>query len=165
MRAVLGPGKWRLVFILAVLATACTAQGSPPRTTPLPPLPTLDAAQVETGRGVYAANCAACHGAAAEGAANWATPGPDGLYPPPPHNDQGHTWHHSDRVLYETIYSGMNDPLRPGSPLRMPAWGDKLGDADVRAVMAYFKSLWTEENRRWQWEQTLTDFAPTPTPP
>jgi mono/diheme cytochrome c family protein len=58
----------------------------------------------------------------------------------------------------------MNDPLRPGSPLRMPAFGGKLSDADIRAVIEYFKSLWSDENRQWQWEQTLNDFAPTLTP-
>ena len=135
--------------------------------TPVTPAfaPTLDAAQVARGREIYQQNCAACHGAKAQGAPNWATPGPDGLYPPPPHDDTGHTWHHSDRVLYEVIRDGMNDPLRPDSPLRMPAWGGKLSDAEIRAVIEYFKSLWSEEHRQWQWYQTLQDFAPTPTPP
>ena len=132
---------------------------------PLPPLPTLDTAQVQTGKAVYQANCAACHGANAEGAPNWATPGPDGLFPPPPHDDSGHTWHHSDRVLYEAIAQGMSDPLRPGSPLRMPAFQGKLSDAEIRAVIEYFKSLWSQEHRQYQWEQTVNDFTPTPTPP
>ena len=151
--------------MLAIWAAACSLQPSTPLATPAPPLPTLDLAQVQTGRQVYQANCAGCHGASAQGAPNWATPGPDGLYPPPPHDDTGHTWHHSDRVLYEAISRGMSDPLRPGSPLRMPAFGGKLSDAGIRAVIEYFKSLWTDEHRRWQWEQTLSDFAPTPTPP
>jgi mono/diheme cytochrome c family protein len=157
------------------LVTAC-AQGSPatssgtgsgllPTVTALPPLPALDPARVQLGQDVYQANCAMCHGANAEGALNWATPGPDGLYPAPPHDDRGHTWHHSDRVLYETIYDGMGDPLRGGSLLRMPAWGGKLTDAEIRAVIEYFKSLWTEEHRLWQWEQTLNDFATTPMSP
>jgi mono/diheme cytochrome c family protein len=126
--------------------------------------PTLDAARVNRGREVYQQNCVICHGANAEGAINWATPGPDGLYPPPPHDDTGHTWHHSDRVLYETIRDGMNDPLQPGSPLRMPMWGGKLTDAEIRAVIEYFRSLWTEEHRQYQWDETLKDFKPTPTP-
>lgn len=94
---------------------------------------------------------------------NWLTPGPDGLYPAPPHDDTGHSWHHSDRVLYEIIRDGMGDPLKPDSPLRMPAWAGKLTDAEIRAVIEYFKSLWTEEHRQWQWTVTLQDFAPTPT--
>jgi mono/diheme cytochrome c family protein len=161
-------------FIIAAfsLMAACTVRSFTPKghltpetTTLLPPLPTLDAAQVQKGQEIYQTNCAACHGANAEGAPNWATPGSDGLFPAPPHDDRGHTWHHSDRVLYQTISGGMADPLRPGSPLRMPAWKEKLSDAEIRAVVEYFKSLWSEEHRRWQWEQTLNDFAPTPTPP
>lgn len=163
-------GRWAAGVSLIVVVVACAAQpltsGQNPggEATPLPPLPTLDLAQVERGRAIYQANCASCHGVSAEGAPNWTTPGPDGLPLAPPHDDTGHTWHHSDRVLYEAIRDGMGDPLRPDSPLRMPAWGEKLSDAEIRAVIEYFKSLWNEDNRRWQWEQTLNDFAPTPTP-
>lgn len=157
--------SWASFMGVVFMAVACANQPRTPTATPAPPLPTLDPAQIQKGKGIYQTNCATCHGANTEGALNWATPGPDGLYPAPPHDDTGHTWHHSDRVLYETIHMGMGDPLRPGSPLRMPAWGDKLTDTEIRAVIEYFKSLWTEEHQRWQWEQTLTDFAPTPTPP
>lgn len=129
------------------------------------PYPTLDAAQAARGREVYIQYCASCHGPKAEGAPNWATPGPDGLGLAPPHDDTGHTWHHSDRVLYEMIRDGMSDPLRPGSPLRMPAFGGALSDSDIRAVIEYFKGLWAAENRQYQWDQTREDFAPTPTPP
>ena len=156
---------WRATFLLAILAAACTGQPSAVPTASGPALPTLDTAQVQSGRVIYQANCAACHGANAQGSPNWATPGPDGLFPPPPHDDSGHTWHHSDRVLYESVSHGMNDPLRPSSPLRMPAFGGKLSDGDIRAVIEYFKSLWTVEHRQWQWQQTVGDFAPTPTPP
>lgn len=161
--------RWRLqvwigILVFGLFVVACTSQALTPAGTPQPPLPTLDPVQVQRGQAVYQANCATCHGVNAEGAPNWATPGPDGLYPPPPHDDSGHTWHHSDRVLYESIYDGMADPLKPGSLLRMPAWGGKLSDGEIRAVIEYFKSLWSEKNRRWQWEQTLTDVAPTRTP-
>jgi len=155
---------WRWLPAMMIILTACTSGATTPDSS-VTPYPTLDAVQVSRGREVYQQYCATCHGANAEGAANWATPGPDGLYPPPPHDDTGHTWHHSDRVLYEIIRDGMGDPLRPNSPLRMPAWGGTLSDADIRAVIEYFKSLWTAEYRRWQWDETLKDFAPTPTPP
>lgn len=158
--------RWRLqvwigILVVGMFVVACTSQTLTPAGTSQPPLPTLDPVQVQRGQAVYQANCATCHGANAQGAPNWATPGPDGLYPAPPHDDTGHTWHHSDRVLYDAIYNGLADPLKPGSPLRMPAWSGKLSDAEIRAVIEYFKSLWSEKNRRWQWEQTLTDFAPT----
>lgn len=156
--------RWLLAFTLGL--AACGGQKAEDTASVSPAsAPTLDAAQVARGHGIYQANCTACHGVDAEGAPKWATPGPDGLYPPPPHDDTGHTWHHSDRVLYEIIRDGMGDPLRPTSPLRMPAWGDKLSDAEIRALIEYFKSLWSEEHRRWQWNETLKDFAPTATPP
>lgn len=152
--------KWLwVIWVVLISLTACdqqTALFSPPA------YPTLDVNQVEIGREVYQQNCTACHGRNAEGAPNWATPGPDGLPLAPPHDDTGHTWHHSDRVLYETIRGGMSDPLKPGSPLRMPAFGDKLSDAEIRAVITYFKSLWSTENRQWQWEETQKVFTPTP---
>jgi mono/diheme cytochrome c family protein len=154
---------WEWWIVLTLGLAACVGQ-TQPGNNPLTPLPTLDIAMVQQGKEVYQANCAACHGAEAEGAPNWATPKPDGLFPAPPHDDSGHTWHHSDRVLYETIYGGLGDPLQPASPLRMPAFGDKLSDEEIRAVIEYFKSLWSEEHRRWQREETLKDFAPTPTP-
>lgn len=153
-------GQWFMAVLTLGLA-ACSTQAV---TTPMAAYPPLDPAQVARGREIYRQNCASCHGVNAEGPPNWATPDPDGLYPAPPHTDAGHTWHHSDRVLYESIRDGMNDPLRAGSPLRMPPFGSKLSDADIRAVIAYFKSLWSDEHRQWQWEQTLKDFAPTLTP-
>ena len=164
MRWILWQSRWLCFIIATVVVVACANQPTTPAGTPLPPLPTLDAAQIQIGKQIYQTNCATCHGVNAEGAPNWATPGPDGLYPAPPHDNSGHTWHHSDRVLYETIANGMGDPLRPGSPLRMPAWGGKLNDTEIHVVITYFKSRWSDENRRWQMEQTLNDFAPTPIP-
>lgn len=151
-----------LTFV-ALLLAACGRQTAAQSTTPAP-YPTLDAAQVERGRVLYQRYCASCHGANAEGAPGWPTPGPDGLEPASPHDDSGHTWHHPDRVLYEVIRDGMRDPLKPDSPLRMPAWGDKLSDADMYALIEYFKSLWSAENRQWQWEETRKNAASTPMP-
>ncbi|MGH2544731.1 MAG: c-type cytochrome [Ardenticatenaceae bacterium] len=151
-----------LRLLVALGLTAC-ATTEPPTPTAVP-VPTLDTAQVALGRAVYEENCAGCHGPARTGASNWATPGPDGLYPPPPHNDTGHTWHHSDRLLYEIIHDGWRDPLKLDAPLRMPAWGDRLSDAEIRALITYFKSLWSEEKRQWQWEVTRQDIKPTRTP-
>ncbi|MGH2536350.1 MAG: c-type cytochrome [Candidatus Promineifilaceae bacterium] len=145
--------------------TACGGQNGRPATATPAAYPTLDAAQVAQGRQIYQQHCAACHGGNAEGAPNWATPGPEGFSLPPPHDDSGHTWHHPDRVLHEVIRDGMSDPLRPGSPLRMPAFGDPLSEAEIRAVIEYFKSLWSAEHRQYQWEQTSKDVAPPPASP
>lgn len=153
---------WIWVLAAGLGLAGCDGQAA---TTSVPPYPTLDTGQVALGRKVSLQFCASCHGPNAEGAPNWATPGPDGLPLAPPHDNSGHTWHHPDRVLYETIYGGMADPLRPGSPLRMPAFGEVLAKADIDAVIAYFKSLWSEEDRLWQWHETLKDAGPTPNSP
>lgn len=157
-----------LNLVIFLIIAGCTAQPATPFTnpqgTPYPPVPTSDAAQIKLGQQVYQATCAVCHGANAEGALNWLTPDATGNFPPPPHDDNGHTWHHSDRVLYEMIRDGMSDPLRPNSPVRMPSFGNRLSDAEIRAIIVYFQSLWSPEHREYQWEQTVDDFLPTPTP-
>lgn len=155
---------WLWLLVVALGLAACGRQTAASSTTGVP-YPTLDATQVEQGQAIYQQQCASCHGKNAEGAPGWPTPAADGLEPAPPQNDSGHTWHHPDRVLYEVIPDGMNDPLQPDSPLRMPAWGDKLNDAEIRALVEYFKSLWSAENWQWQWDETRKDAARTPNPP
>ncbi len=100
----------------------------------------LDPALVARGAGIYKANCATCHGANAEGAANWHLKGSDGKYPAPPLNGTGHDWHHPTSALKWTIREGTGK--LGGS---MPAWKDKLSDSDIEAVIAWFQSLWSEE--------------------
>lgn len=156
-----------LNVLTLLLITNCTVQPQTPLTnphgTPYPPVPTSDSARVNLGQQVYQTTCAVCHGANAHGAANWLTPDAQGNFLAPPHDDNGHTWHHSDRVLYEMIRDGMRDPLRPNSAIRMPAFGNRLTDEEIRAVLLYFRSLWSSEHREYQWEQTVDDFLPTPT--
>ncbi|MCR4301059.1 MAG: c-type cytochrome [Sulfuricaulis sp.] len=96
--------------------------------------------QMRRGAQLYATNCAACHGAQAEGAPNWQKPGADGKYPAPPLNGTGHAWHHPLAVLKTTIKGGT---MRLGGS--MPAWGGKLDDADIEAVIAWFQSRWPDE--------------------
>src|SRR5690349_4906950 len=57
-----------------------------------------NASQVASGKAIYAANCASCHGANLEGQANWKSRNPIGRMPAPPHDDTGHTWHHPDDI-------------------------------------------------------------------
>lgn len=154
-------------FILAMFSfTACVAE--PPLVnqygTVIPALPTLEPAQVARGSQIYQERCAACHGANAQGAPNWKTPDENLNYPPPPHDDTGHTWHHPDRVLYQIIRDGLRDPLRPNQPMRMRGFGGELNDADIRALLTYFKSLWTREHRAFQHLRTTEDEIDNATP-
>lgn len=91
------------------------------------------------GRQLFAQNCAACHGADAQGDPNWRFRGPDGKFPPPPLNGTGHSWHHPRAWLRQMIKSGS-----PPGQGNMPAWGNTLSDQDIEAIIAWFQSLWPE---------------------
>ncbi len=95
---------------------------------------------VALGGAVYAQYCAECHGAQAQGAADWRKPGPDGKYPPPPLNGTGHAWHHPLKMLFQVIKNGS-----PGGQGNMPAWKDQLTDEQIVATIAWFQSHWPEE--------------------
>lgn len=111
-------------------------------------------AVVERGGDLYQTNCAECHGADLAGAADWKTPNEDGSYPPPPHDSSGHTWHHPDRALIEIIRDGSDFP---GS--RMPAFGDRLTDEDIEAILEFIKSSWGTQEKVYQNEITEQDQA------
>jgi len=65
-----------------------------------------DPAQLAAGRAVYLQHCASCHGANLEGQANWQQRLPNGRMPAPPHDDEGHTWHHSHDLLFSIVKHG-----------------------------------------------------------
>ena len=101
----------------------------------------FSADQVARGREVFAENCAACHGAQAEGlAADWRDRLPDGSFPPPPLNGTAHAWHHPLFQLLQTIETG-------GIPYggKMPPFADVLEEQERLDAVAYFQSFWTEE--------------------
>ena len=161
-----------MTVIAVVLLAGCAAEGAArvtpsPRPLPTslatpPPLPTLDPGAVARGRQVYGQTCATGHGANAEGAPNWLQPDARGDLPPPPHDDTGHTWRHSDAQLAEIIHDGMRDPFNKTPELTMPPFNDRLSDQDVADIIAYFKSLWSDEHRRFQEEQNQRPPVETP---
>jgi mono/diheme cytochrome c family protein len=140
---------WRALAIIPVIITAaCQDKGVdgvgavsvPAVAVPVSVPHGLDAAKAVRGAEVYKANCAACHGAKAEGAPNWAKKGPDGKFPPPPLDAQGHAWHHPMSMLVMTVKVGTTS--KGGG---MPAWTGILKDADIEAVLVYVQSLWPAE--------------------
>lgn len=148
--------------ILAVAACSGGALSSPAIPTPaLAPLPALDADRIVRGRQIYLQNCASCHGQNAEGVPNWQQPDARGNLPPPPHDDAGHTWRHSDGQLAEIIRDGLRDPFNKTPELTMPPFRDRLGDDDIAALIAYFKSLWSPEHRRFQEDENQRPPMPT----
>ncbi|TAK88011.1 MAG: cytochrome c [Betaproteobacteria bacterium] len=126
----------RLAWSALLLLAACG--GQPP-----------DPAQLALGQELYAQHCASCHGAKLEGRPNWRKRLPDGRLPAPPHDDGGHTWHHPDEVLIGITKNGLVPPYAPaGYESDMPAFGAKLSDQEIRAVLAYIESHWSDEVRK-----------------
>ena len=141
----------RALLLMGVLSlAACSDQdvprvlGRPAVAAPAPalvPAPHgLDPAKVARGAQLFQENCAACHGANAEGASSWHKKSADGKYPPPPLDEKGHAWHHPLAALKQTIREGT---LKTGGG--MPPWGEKLSDQDIEAVIAWFQSKWSQE--------------------
>lgn len=115
-------------------------------------------ADLELGAALYAEHCASCHGAELEGQPDWRSPGPDGRLPAPPHDENGHTWHHSDDVLFRYTKLGGAGLLAEqgvtGFESGMPAFGNVLTDAQIREIIAYIKSSWPERERSYQAQVT-----------
>ena len=143
-----------LAFLAAIMFAGCDGTG-PSVVTPPPanPLPALNPGEVARGRRIYGDECASCHGARAEAASNWQRPDDVGNLPPPPHDDSGHTWRHSDHQLREVIRDGQRDPFNRTPELTMPPLRDRLNDDEIDAVITYFKSLWSDDHRSFQEEQ------------
>jgi len=102
--------------------------------------------QLERGQRVYQRFCSICHGSKLQGQPNWKKRKPNGKLPAPPHNADGHTWHHPDNFLFGITKYGLVPPYAPpGYQSDMPAWKDVLNDNDIWAVINYIKSGWPKE--------------------
>ncbi len=132
-----------LIFSLLLLMLAA-CQLAEPQT--IGEMNSADAATLELGATVYAANCANCHGANLEGQADWKTPNEDGTWKAPPHDETGHTWHHPDDYLLDRIYNGtegLDAAMQADS--NMPAYKDMLTDEEITAVLEFIKSQWPDD--------------------
>jgi mono/diheme cytochrome c family protein len=104
-----------------------------------------DRALVARGEPLYAQHCASCHGARLEGQPDWQSRNAQGRLPAPPHDDSGHTWHHDNALLFEVTKYGIAKHAPPGYQSDMPAFGDRMSDAEIIATLAFIKSRWTDE--------------------
>lgn len=114
----------------------------------------LDGRDIVAGERLYAEQCAACHGANLEGQPDWRVAGPDGVFPAPPHDETGHTWHHDNRLLFDYTRLGGLAALEArgvtGVRSGMPAFGEVLSDEEIWDILAYIRSTWPEEIREIQ---------------
>jgi mono/diheme cytochrome c family protein len=104
-----------------------------------------DRDKVALGAQVYAANCAACHGANLEGQPDWRRRNADGRLPAPPHDVSGHTWHHPDAQLFALTKYGPAALVGDGYESDMPGYEGTLTDDEIWAVLSYIKSRWPRE--------------------
>lgn len=70
-------------------------------------LPYRDPQAVALGEAVYMDNCASCHGADLQGETNWQDRDSDGYLSAPPHDGNGHAWHHPDAQLLDITRRGV----------------------------------------------------------
>ena len=102
---------------------------------------------VTAGRTVYLQNCASCHGIQLEGQKNWRRRNSEGYLPAPPHDETGHTWHHSDSYLFNMTKYGIEKFIGKKYQNNMPAYNGILSDDEIIAVLSYIKSTWPKSIR------------------
>ena len=95
-----------------------------------------------------------------QAAPGWDRPDASGEMPAPPHGPEGHTWKHSDAMLYRIVAQGWRDPYNKTSRLTMPPFSGALTPGEIRDVIDYLKTLWTPEQRSFQQEES--EHAPFP---
>ena len=125
----------RVVFVLTATifaATTAMAQPAPPDC-----------------QAPYLEYCASCHGANLEGQPDWMERLPSGRLPAPPHDETGHTWHHSDEQLLRIVRDGLA-AIAPGYETDMPAFRGTLSDQEIVAILDYIKQTWPDREREVQ---------------
>jgi mono/diheme cytochrome c family protein len=141
--------SYALALLIATLVFSACAGNEPKASDIASPTPVItvmgEEASAETlarGAELYAANCQSCHGGATGGSLKAI---------PPPHNANGHTWHHADQQLMNMVLNDISFSLEEQ---KMPAFRGKLTEEEVKAILAYIKTWWTEEQRQSQKEVT-----------
>ena len=83
--------------------------------------------------------------------------------PAPPHNERGHTWHHTDHLLFDLTKYGVEKIVKMENyKSNMPAYESVLSDDEIIAVLSYIKSTWPERERAFQESRTIADEQAQP---
>jgi mono/diheme cytochrome c family protein len=102
------------------------------------------------GKEVYKTNCASCHQPNLSGQVGWKDKlDNDGHRLAPPMNGTGHTWHHDDKTLFYITKYGLAK-LVPKYEGKMMGFDDQLNDQEIKSVLAYIKSFWTDDKYQYQ---------------
>ena len=137
---VIGPvSVLALVFYIASLGEQATAVAT---------LTPNDKAVASLGKEIYAQNCASCHGTKREGQTNWRQRDANGYMLAPPHNESGHSWHHSDDYLFSMTKYGIEKMIGEKYPNHMPVYEGQLTDEQIIAALSYIKSTWPRRIQR-----------------
>ena len=102
-----------------------------------------DPAVIAQGETLYVTHCQVCHGVKAVGQdVNQRMGGQraDGTYIAPALDGSAHAWHHPEAMLFKIIKEGS-----PAADSPMKGWAGRMSDKEIRAVIAYFQSLWPQE--------------------
>jgi len=124
------------------LITAYLARNTRGTTSP-PPTVNPQPSTATTGAGNYARWCASCHGVTGGG------DGPNARYlptPPAVHASPARMGARSDDALYDAIAGGGRVM---GKSARMPAFGETLSPAEIRALVGYIRTLCKCKGPAW----------------
>lgn len=92
--------------------------------------PSTGADTLVQGKQIYESNCAGCHGSSGQG---------HGVSNAPPLNNNGSTWAMPPSELRALVRGGTHEG--------MPAFGQRLNEAEVNALLAYIQTWWSAEQR------------------
>lgn len=143
---------YTLFFLLCIVISGCSNQPAAIVVSGQ----TFDAEQIAQGQQLYAQYCASCHGINGEGQFPNAPTTRDttGRFGAPPHNGDGHTWHHGDAMLINYVRNGGISLTDPANWYPMPSFSDQLTDEQILLTLAYIKTLWSAEQSARQAEVT-----------
>jgi nitric oxide reductase subunit C len=140
------PREARRLARYLLQAGGATPAPPPPRRSladPANPEWALPADPASRGEELYARHCSACHGATGH-ADGWNAPNLP--VAPAAHADAARMSKRADDTLFDGIYAGAW--VLDGSP-RMPAFGRMLSTEDIRALVAYIRTLCSCQGPPW----------------
>ena len=149
---------WPLVTALVSLslAVALSAWMLPDLADPPPMKNSASPNSLRQGRLVYGQVCAGCHGVDLKGAAN-ENSNQSALSvleppssPPPPLDESGHSWMHTDGELFRIVKYGIANCGTTDTGSVMPGFGDEIDDGALEEVIAFVKSQWPDKIQRFQ---------------